>query len=181
MPETRTAPPAEVERLVLPLIPLTTGVVLPQMVVTLALETDEAREAADAAGDGERLVLLVPKVDGRYARVGTVARVESSGDLPNGIRALVLRGLSRAVVGAGVAGTGTALWVEADPVSESPEVSARTTELAGQYRAIVSEIATRLRAGRLAEALQGVNDPGALADTAEFGDRKREQSADLLF
>ncbi len=181
MPETRPAPSPEDERLVLPLIPITTGVVLPQMVVTLALETDEAREAADAAGDGERLVVLVPKTDGRYARVGTVARVESSGDLPNGVRALVLRGLRRAVVGAGVAGTGTALWVEAEPVSESAEVSARTTELAGQYRAIVSEIATRLRAGRLAEALQGVTDPGALADTAGWWpDLPIERKVELL-
>jgi ATP-dependent Lon protease len=181
MPETRTAPSSTDERLVLPLIPLTTGVVLPQMVVTLALETDEAREAADAASDGERLVLLVPKTDGRYTRVGTVARVESTGDLPNGVRALVLRGLSRAVLGAGVAGTGTALWVEAEPVSEEPEVSDRTKELAGQYRAIVSEIASRLRAGRLAEALQGVTDPGALADTAGWWpDLSIERKVELL-
>jgi ATP-dependent Lon protease len=181
MPETRPTPSSVDERLVLPLIPLTTGVVLPQMVVTLALETDEARDAADAASDGERLVLLVPKTDGRYARVGTVAQVESTGDLPNGVRALVLRGLSRAVVGAGVVGTGTALWVEADPVSEAPEASARTKELAGQYRALVSEIATRLRAGRLAEALQGVTDPGALADTAGWWpDLPIERKVELL-
>src|ERR1017187_8773969 len=102
MPETRPTPSSVDERLVLPLIPLTTGVVLPQMVVTLALETDEARQAADAAQDGDRLVLLVPKPDDRYSRVGTVARVENTSDLPNGLRALVLRGLSRAVVGAGV-------------------------------------------------------------------------------
>jgi len=92
------------ERLTLPLLPLTSGVVLPQMVVTLALETEAARTAAEAAGS-EGLLLLVPKVDGRYARVGTVARVESEGELPNGIRALVLRGLHRAVVGTGVTGT----------------------------------------------------------------------------
>src|SRR5713101_5452259 len=78
-------------RLHLPLLPLTTGVVLPQMVVTLALETDEAKTAAEAAGPEGRL-LLVPRVDGRYARVGTVARVESGGELPNGTHALVLRG-----------------------------------------------------------------------------------------
>jgi ATP-dependent Lon protease len=157
------------ERLVLPLVSLSSGVVLPQMVVTLALETDEARaagQAAEAADESERLVLLVPKVEGRYARVGTVARIESAGDLPNGVRALVLRGLHRAVVGAGVAGTGAALWVEAEPVGEVGDVSAHAQELVTQYRAIVGEIATRLRADRLAEALQGVTDPGALADTA---------------
>jgi ATP-dependent Lon protease len=136
------------------------------MVVTLALETDEARTAAAAAGDGERLVLLVPKPEGRYSRVGTVARIENQGELPNGVEALVLRGLSRATVGVGVVGTGSALWVEAEPVVETSDDSPRVQELVTEYRAIVSEIATRLRAGRLSEALQGVTDPGALADTA---------------
>src|SRR3954451_5819971 len=80
----------------LPLLPLTNGVVLPSMVVTLALETDEARAAADAALEGERLLLLVPNRDGQFARVGTVARVESAGELPNGTTAVILRGLRRA-------------------------------------------------------------------------------------
>ena len=88
-----------VEALTLPLLPLTTGVVLPQMVVTLALETAEARDAADGAIAGDRRVLLVPRVGAGYARVGTVARIENEGELPGGQRALVLRGLSRAVVG----------------------------------------------------------------------------------
>ena len=74
----------------LPLLPLTSGVVLPQMIVTLALETDEARAAADAAlatGNGEAgdgLLLLVPSVNGRYATVGTVAKIENAGELPSG-------------------------------------------------------------------------------------------------
>ena len=113
--------PSVDERLVLPLLPLSTGVVLPQMVVTLALESDEARQAAAAAGEADGVVLLVPRVEGRYARVGTVARVESAGDLPNGVRALVLRGLTRAVVGVGVPGRGPALWVEAEQVAAAGE------------------------------------------------------------
>jgi len=163
MPDTT---PTIDERLVLPLLPLSSGVVLPQMVVTLALETDEARTAAAAATDGDGQVLLVPKPEGRYSRVGTVARIENSGELPNGVQALVLRGLSRATVGVGVVGTGAGLWVEAEPVVETGDDSPRVQELVTEYRALVSEIATRLRAGRLAEALQGVTDPGALADTA---------------
>jgi len=55
------------ERLTLPLLSLTSGVVLPQMVVTLALETEDAQTAAEAAGP-EGLLLLVPKIDGQYAR-----------------------------------------------------------------------------------------------------------------
>jgi ATP-dependent Lon protease len=168
------------ERLTLPLLPLSTGVVLPQMVVTLALETDEAKAAADAIGDDGQL-LLVPRVDGRYARVGTIARVESAGELPNGVRALVLRGVQRAVVGVGVAGTTSGLWVEAEPVDDSGEPSEHVRELARDYRAIVGAIAERLGAGRLREALRGVTDPGALADTAGWWpDLEAERKVELL-
>ena len=168
------------ERLTLPLLPLSTGVVLPQMVVTLALETDEAKAAADAMGDDGQL-LLVPRVDGRYARVGTIARVESAGELPNGVRALVLRGVQRAVVGVGVAGTTSGLWVEAEPVDDSGEPSEHARELARDYRAIVGAIAERLGAGRLREALRGVTDPGALADTAGWWpDLEAERKLELL-
>src|SRR5919199_6845162 len=108
---------------VLPLLPLTTGVVLPGMVVTLMLDTPEARAAASAARDrGDRLV-LVPKLGARYAAVGTVATVEDSGRLQNGLEALVIRGLSRALIGSGVAGTGDAVWVQ---VSDAAETSAET-------------------------------------------------------
>jgi ATP-dependent Lon protease len=168
------------ERLTLPLLPLGTGVVLPQMVVTLALETDEAKAAADAIGEDGQL-LLVPRVDGRYARVGTIARVESAGELPNGVRALVLRGVQRAVVGVGVAGTSSGLWVEAEPLEESGEPTERVRELARDYRAIVGAIAERLGAGRLREALRGVTDPGALADTAGWWpDLEAERKVELL-
>jgi ATP-dependent Lon protease len=168
-------------RLNLPLLPLTTGVVLPQMVVTLALETDESQRAAEAAGGAESRLLLVPKIDGRYARVGTVAAIESEGELPGGVRALVLRGLHRAVVGVGVPGTGEALWVEAERIEDPAPPSERAQELAREYRATVGVIAERIRAGRLHEALQGVTDPGALADTAGWWpDLARERRVELL-
>ena len=50
---------AEPTTITLPLLPLTGGVVFPEMVVTVELESDEARQAADAALD--RQVLLVPR------------------------------------------------------------------------------------------------------------------------
>ncbi len=171
----------------LPLLPLSTGVVLPQMVVTFALESDEAKAAVAAAAevDGEdaETVLLVPRVDGRYAAVGTVARIESRGELPNGTDALVLRGLSRAVVGQGVVGSGAGLWVEVEPVDDgpSPESADRVQELAREYRAVVGAIAERLGSRRFAEALQGVGDPGALADTAGWWpDLSIERKLELL-
>jgi len=169
------------EHLTLPLLPLPSGVVLPQMVVTLALETDEAKAVADAAASGDGQMLLVPRVDGRYARVGTIAHVESAGELPNGVRALVLRGVRRAVVGVGVAGTTAGLWVEAEPVDDADEPTERARELARDYRAIVGAIAERLGNTRLREALQGVTDPGALADTAGWWpDLSAERKVELL-
>ncbi len=172
---------SEAQRLTLPLLPLSTGVVLPQMVVTIALETDEAQVAADAANAGDGLLLLVPRIDGTFGRVGTVARVESGGELPNGVRALVLRGLHRAVVGVGVPGTSAGTWVEADPVIDPDPPSDRSRELAREYRAIVGAIAERLGAGRLRDSLNGVSDPGALADTAGWWpDLSTERKVELL-
>ena len=51
----------------LPLLPLTTGVVLPQMVVTITLESDEAKRAAAAAEVAGGRLVLVPRIDGRFA------------------------------------------------------------------------------------------------------------------
>ena len=129
----------DLNSLTLPVLPLTTGVVLPAMVVTIALETDEARAAADAATSTDDQLLLVPRVDGRFARVGTVVKIEDAGELRNGLRALVVRGLHRATIGAGVAGTGTALWVEAETVDDEP-VTDEARELAREYRAVVENI-----------------------------------------
>src|SRR5215467_14829739 len=120
---------SEVDALRLPLLPLNTGVVLPQMVVTLALESAEGRDAADGAIAGDGRVLLVPRVGTGYTRIGTVARIENQGELPGGQRALVLRGLSRAVVGRTVPSDSPGLWVEAEPVSESTVVSGRAREM----------------------------------------------------
>ena len=73
----------------LPVLPLDDVVVLPHMTVTLALADAAQKAAVEAAGRGNRLVLLVPRVEGRFASVGTVARVESSGRLPTGVDLVV--------------------------------------------------------------------------------------------
>src|SRR4051795_375767 len=115
--------PNNLDALTLPVLPLTAGVVLPQMVVTLALETEEAQAAAEAATtvtSGPE-ILLVPRFEsGRYARVGTIAHVENRGTLPGGTPALVVRAVARAHIGAGVIGTTAALWLQADPIGEEP-------------------------------------------------------------
>ena len=57
----------------------------------------------------DRLLILVPRLEGRYARVGTIAKIEDLGRIRGGTEALVIRGLGRASIGVGVAGTGEAI------------------------------------------------------------------------
>ena len=161
------------ETTILPVLPLTSGVVLPGMVVTLALETEEARGAADAAIKGDGTLLLVPRIQGGgYARVGTVAKLEDVGNLVTGLRAVVVRGISRAVIGAagtgvGAGGTGVVLFVHATPV-EDVEPTERTHELVREFRATVEAILEHHRAGRMADLFSGITDPGQIADTAAY-------------
>jgi ATP-dependent Lon protease len=164
----------------LPLLPLTQGVVFPQMVVTIALETEEAKQAAAAAADAGNRIVLVPRVDGAYARVGTIAAIESAGDLPNGTRALVIRGVGRARVGSGETGGHGALHVNVEVLDE-PAPTARARELAREYRAVVETLLEERGARRIAEVLAGVDDPGQLADTAGYSpDLTMEQRVQLL-
>src|SRR6187549_441793 len=92
---------------------------MPQMVVTISAESPEAIAAATSAGDGGEL-LLVPKLGDRYAKVGALAKVESTGRLPGGAQALVVRATGRARIGTGVVGTGAGLWVTAEPLPDTP-------------------------------------------------------------
>ncbi len=169
---------AEIDTQVLPLLPLTTGVVLPGMVVTLTIESDDAQAAVEAADGGE--LLLVPRVGDRYARIGTVAQVEDVGRLRNGTEALVIRGLSRAAVGLGVPGTGRATWVQVEPVVDAPATE-RATQLAREYRAVIENIVEARGVPGVAEFLRGITDPGAMADTSGYSpDLTFEQKIEVL-
>ena len=153
--------------LTLPVLPLGTGVLLPEMFVTIALETDEAKSAAEAAGDDGH-VLVVPRVGNAYASVGTVAHIEESGDLPNGRRAIVVRGLYRAQIGVGVPGSGTALWVQASRAEETNTDTARAHELAREYKAAVSTLLESRGLGALIAAVRETTEPSAVADLAGY-------------
>ncbi len=163
----------------LPLLPLTTGVVLPGMVVTLTIESDEAAAAVQAADGGE--LLLVPRLDGRYATIGTVAKVEDVGRLRGGQDALVIRGMHRAVVGVGIPGTGEATWVQVEPAVDDAEPTTRARELAREYRALVESIVESRGVPQVAEFLRGISDPGAIADTSGYSpDLSFEQKIEVL-
>ena len=146
------------ENVTLPLLPLTSGVVLPGMVFTMALESDEARAAVESARSAGGRLLLVPHIEGRFATVGVIAEVMEEGDLPGGLPAVAIRGDSRAVIGTGVPGTGDALWVEAEPLAE-PEPTPAVNELAREYRAVLENILHSRGAGRIAAQLREITEP----------------------
>ena len=163
----------------LPLLPLNTGVVLPGMVVTITLESDEAKRAAAAAEAAGGRMVLVPRIDGRFSTVGTITKIESAGELPNGSQALVVRGTGRARIGSGVPGAEGALHVQVEYLDEP--VSERVRELAREYRVVIETVLEHRGARRIIDVLPGVDEPSALADTAAYSpDLTMEQRVQLL-
>src|SRR4030081_2744600 len=104
----------------LPVMPMDDVVVLPHMTVTLAVEGDTAKAAIEAARQGNRLVLLVPRIDGHFGSVGTVARLGDSAELPTGAEAFMIRGEYRARLGRGQAGIGGAVVGPGGPCPRPP-------------------------------------------------------------
>jgi ATP-dependent Lon protease len=155
------------ENVTLPLLPLKSGVILPGMVFTMALESNEARVAVEAARSAGGRLLLVPHIEGRYANVGVIAEVMEEGPLPGGLEAIVIRGDQRATIGTGVPGTGDALWVEAEPLTDA-EATPNVVELAREYRAVLENILLSRGARQIAAQLREITDPGRLADVAGY-------------
>jgi len=164
----------------LPLLPLTSGVVLPGMVFTMALETDEAKAAAEAAGSVGGELVLVPHIDGRYSSVGVISKILETGELPGGPTAVVVSGLRRTTIGTAVPGTGQALWVQVDPVVEDPETP-RAQELAREYRAVLENILLTRGARRMAERLRDITDASQIADLSGYSpDLSLAQKVEVL-
>jgi ATP-dependent Lon protease len=168
------------ENVTLPLLPLTSGVVLPGMVFTMALESDEARAAVEAARSAGGRLLLVPHIEGRYATVGVIAEVMEEGALPGGLQAVAIRGDQRAVIGTGVPGTGAALWVEAEPLADGPTTEP-VAELAREYRAVLENILLSRGARQIATQLRDITEPGRLADVSGYSpDLSLSQKVEVL-
>ncbi|HEX6257428.1 MAG TPA: endopeptidase La [Euzebyales bacterium] len=170
----------DVTTVVLPLLPLPDGVVAPQMVVNMVADSALARRAVDAARAGDGRLVLVPQVDGRYAAIGTIGMVEQDEQAADGTRAVLVRGIERARIGAG-SDDGSGLRVTIEPVSAINSDPARTAELAREYRAVLGEILRRRRARGVAAAVDGIADPGTLADTALYSpDLSAEHKVEVL-
>jgi ATP-dependent Lon protease len=153
------------------LVPLEDIVVFPNMNVTLTIDV----------GDEDR-VLLVPKHDDEYAKVGTVAEVTDRIRLPGGGRAVSLSGLHRAIAGAAGSDSQGRLFVEVEERPDEESADGRIRELEREYRAVVEEI-LELRGddGRIAAFVRSISEPGALADTTGYSpDITFEQKVQLL-
>jgi ATP-dependent Lon protease len=165
----------------IPLLPLANGVVLPNMVVTIPLEREEAQSAVAAAREGDGLVLLVPRVAGRYAAVGTVAKLEDSRKLPNGIEVAILQGLHRASVGSAAAGTGPALRVLAQPAADVNPLSETSHVLAREYKALIENLLELRGADQVVQMIHGIDRPSQLADLSGYSpDLSLERKVEIL-
>ena len=164
----------------LPILQLDEVVVLPGMTVTLGVEGDTQQAAVEAAQGGNRLVLLVPRVNGSFAAIGTVARLEESGQLPTGAAVSIIRGLHRARLGGGQSDIGGALWVRVEPLPDG-EPDDRQRELAREYRGLIENLLESRGAQRVIEAVRSVRHPGHLADLSGYSaDLSVEQKLKVL-
>ncbi|GAA2602848.1 endopeptidase La [Streptomyces axinellae] len=151
------------------------GVVLPGMVVPLDLSESDVSAAVEAArtaapqGDKPR-VLLVPRVNGEYADIGVLGRVEQVGRLADGDPGALIRGLRRVRIGAGTTGPGTALWVEGTEISESvPDpLPGAVTELMKEYKALITDWLRKRGAWQVVDRVQQIDDVSQLADNAGY-------------
>ncbi|MFE2430195.1 endopeptidase La [Streptomyces sp. NPDC059373] len=177
--------------LTLPVLPLDDAVVLPGMVVPLDLTDTEVRAAVEAAqaaqrADGNRnkpRVLLVPRVDGNYAAVGTLGTVEQVGRLSDGDPGAVIRGVSRVRIGAGTTGPGGALWVEGTEVVEPTptEAPGAVAELVKEYKALATSWLRKRGAWQIVDRVQQIDDVSSLADNSGYsGFLTTKQRVELL-
>src|ERR1700754_2117252 len=140
------------------LVPLDDTVVFPTMDVTLPVRV----------GDEER-VLLVPRHEGEFAKVGPIAEVTDHIRLPGGGRAVALSGVARGVAGAAHTDAAGRLMVEVAEHADDTPVDGATRNLEREYRAIIEEI-LELRGAdeRIGAFLRAIADSGPLADTIGY-------------
>ena len=152
----------------LPILPLDDVVVLPHMTVTVAIQGEGQRAAIEAANQGNHLVLLVPRIDGRFGSIGTVARVQESGKLPTGAEVSILTGQHRSRIGAGQADVGGALWVQVEPAPDPEPPTEASVELAREYRALIENLLEIRGASGAVQFLREARTPGHLADLSGY-------------
>ena len=140
------------------LVPLDDSILFPGMSATIAVET----------GDEER-VLLVPRLDGEFASVGTVADVVDRMRIPGGGSAVSVEGVARGVPGAANTDASGALRVEVTLHRDTEPQGEEVRDLQREYRAVVEEILDLRGAdARIRAFLRSITGPGPLADTSGY-------------
>ena len=156
-------------------------VVLPHMSVTLAVDGDDQKAAIEAARQGNRQILLVPRIDGKFGTIGTAGRLGESADLPTGAEAFMIRGEYRARLGSGQADIGGALFVQADPLLDPEPPTEKSLELAREYRALLENLVESRGVPQVVQFLRAARTPGHLADLAGYSpDLSTEQKLEVL-
>ncbi|MBU6281138.1 AAA family ATPase, partial [bacterium] len=141
------------------LISLDDTVVFPNMTVTLGVDV----------GDESR-VLLLPKHEQEYAKVGVIADVLDRVKMRGRVTAVVLNGVTRGEpMGAATPGSDGSLWVEVEPRPDEPVPPVLTQNLEREFRAVVEEI-LELRGddGRARAFVRSITEPGSLADASGY-------------
>ena len=140
------------------LVPLDDTVVFPGMQITLPVDVG-----------ADEHVLLVPRHDQQFAKVGVVAEVDERVRLAGRGLAVSLTGQHRAVLGGAAAEDDGVLRVDHEARPDHIPPATLTRELEREYRATVDEI-LELRGddGRIKAFVRSIADVGALADTAGY-------------
>ena len=140
------------------LIPLDDSILFPGMTVTIAADVGDADQ-----------VFLLPRPDGEYGTIGTIADVVDTGRLPGGINAVTLTGVSRGRAGTASPAANGELSIDVEPLADAVPTEGRIRDLERDYRAVVEEI-LELRGddGRVAAFLRSISEPGPLADTSGY-------------
>jgi ATP-dependent Lon protease len=145
-----------VENLIL--VPLEDSILFPGMTATVAVESGE-----------EQRVLLVPRTDGEFASVGTVANVVERMRIPGGGSAAVLEGVARGVPGAAHTDATGTLRVEVTVHEDGDPHDDHVRSVEREYRAVVEEILDLRGADAPIRAfLRSITGPGPLADTSGY-------------
>src|SRR5437764_15318490 len=117
-------------------------------------------------GEEDR-VLLVPRHNGEFAKVGTVAEVAERVRLPGGVGAVSLVGLHRGIAGAAHTDPQGRLRVEVQEQPDEAPPGVKTRDLEREYRAVVEEI-LELGGddGRLSSLVRSIGEAGSLGGPA---------------
>ncbi|GGZ61779.1 Lon protease [Lysobacter xinjiangensis] len=163
------------ENLDLAVLPLRDVVVFPHMVIPLFVGREKSIRALDHAMESDKRILLVaqksadvddPTGSDLYS-VGTLANVLQLLKLPDGTIKVLVEGVTRAhvdkVVERDGALVGRARVIDADDDRDERELEAVTRTLLGLFEQYVKS--NRKLPPELMQTLQGIDEPGRLADT----------------